>query len=135
MWTGDLDFFELLREPIDAALSWIDRYGDLDGDGFVEYRRRSRQGLLNQGWRDSHNAIVHADGSIAEGPIALGRGAGLRVLRQAAPGELFGALGDIELVRAPAGRGAGAQDALQRTLLDGGRTVRGDGSRRAEAAR
>ena len=42
MWTGDLEFFELLREPIEAALRWIDECGDLDGDGFVEYQRRSR---------------------------------------------------------------------------------------------
>lgn len=97
MWTGDLDFFELLREPIDAALKWIDRYGDLDGDGFVEYRRRSRQGLLNQGWRDSHNAIVHADGSIAEGPIALAEVQAYVYYAKRRLAELFGALGDIEL--------------------------------------
>jgi glycogen debranching enzyme len=97
MWTGDLDFFELLREPIDAALRWIDQYGDIDGDGFVEYRRRSRQGLVNQGWRDSHNAIVHADGSIAEGPIALSEVQAYVYYAKRRLAELFGALGDIEL--------------------------------------
>jgi len=56
---------------IKAALHWIDRYGDVDGDGFVEYGRRSEGGLRNQGWKDSGDSIFHADGALAEGPIAL----------------------------------------------------------------
>ena len=56
---------------IEAALRWIDRYGDRDGDGFVEYDRRSDSGLLHQGWKDSDDAIFHADGTLASGPIAL----------------------------------------------------------------
>src|SRR5207245_10870527 len=55
----------------EAALEWIDTAGDSDGDGFVEYSRRSSTGLGNQGWKDSHDAIFHADGRLAEGPIAL----------------------------------------------------------------
>ena len=54
-----------------AALIWIDGPGDPDGDGFVEYRRASEHGLANQGWKDSHDAIFHADGQLAEGEIAL----------------------------------------------------------------
>jgi glycogen debranching enzyme len=53
------------------ALEWIDSYGDLDGDGFVEYQRRSPKGLQNQGWKDSWDAIVHRDGELAKAPIAL----------------------------------------------------------------
>ena len=56
---------------IEAALAWIDGPGDPDGDGFVEYRRASEQGLANQGWKDSFDAIFHADGRLAEGHIAL----------------------------------------------------------------
>lgn len=56
---------------IKAALAWIDRYGDSDGDGFVEYGRKRETGLRNQGWKDSEDAIFHADGSLAHGPIAL----------------------------------------------------------------
>jgi glycogen debranching enzyme len=52
-------------------LAWIDGPGDRDGDGFVEYYRQTEQGLANQGWKDSHDAIFHADGRLAEGPIAL----------------------------------------------------------------
>ena len=70
-WTGDDALLERLWPNALAALGWIDDWGDLDGDGFVEYRRRSRRGLLNQGWKDSGDAIRHADGSPAEGPIAL----------------------------------------------------------------
>jgi glycogen debranching enzyme len=70
-WTGDVEFAEELLPNVKAALSWIDDYGDRDGDGFVEYLRRSPGGLVNQGWKDSVDSIVHADGTVAEGPIAL----------------------------------------------------------------
>jgi glycogen debranching enzyme len=69
--TGDIETLEELWPAIEAALAWIDGPGDPDGDGFVEYRRASEQGLVNQGWKDSHDAIFHADGRLAEGLIAL----------------------------------------------------------------
>jgi glycogen debranching enzyme len=69
--TGDVDTIVELWPSIEAALSWIDRYGDADGDGFVEYRRATFKGLANQGWKDSFDAIFHADGALAEGGIAL----------------------------------------------------------------
>ncbi len=53
------------------ALDWIDQHGDLDGDGFIEYQRRSPGGLVNQGWKDSWDANMHRDGTVARGPIAL----------------------------------------------------------------
>lgn len=70
-FTGDRVFIEHLWPNIERALAWIDRYGDSDGDGFVEYSQRSKKGLKNQGWKDSHDCISHADGRLAEGPIAL----------------------------------------------------------------
>ena len=69
--TGDLATISELWPAIEAALGWIDGPGDPDRDGFVEYRRATEQGLANQGWKDSHDAIFHADGSLAEGHIAL----------------------------------------------------------------
>jgi glycogen debranching enzyme len=69
--TGDRAFIEALWPHLEAALLWIDRYGDRDGDGFVEYHRQSDKGLLHQGWKDSDDAVFHADGSLAPGPIAL----------------------------------------------------------------
>ena len=69
--TGDIETIVELWPHIEAALGWIDGPGDPDGDGFVEYMRASEQGLANQGWKDSHDAIFHADGRLAEGRIAL----------------------------------------------------------------
>ena len=69
--TGDKKTIQALWPNVQAALSWIDTYGDRDGDGFVEYNRTSEDGLSNQGWKDSSDSIMHADGSLARGPIAL----------------------------------------------------------------
>jgi glycogen debranching enzyme len=71
MWTGDRPLVQQLLPSIRAALDWARSYGDRDGDGFLEYEQQSAQGLLNQGWKDSGDAIVHADGGIAKQPIAL----------------------------------------------------------------
>jgi glycogen debranching enzyme len=69
--TGDLETIRSLWPNAEAALAWIDQYGDRDGDGLVEYHRQTREGLANQGWKDSYDAIFHRDGRLAEGPIAL----------------------------------------------------------------
>lgn len=69
--TGDLATIERLWGHIQGALQWCDTFGDRDGDGFVEYYRETDQGLANQGWKDSHDSISHADGALAQGPIAL----------------------------------------------------------------
>lgn len=69
--TGDRETIADLWPSIEAALRWMDQHGDLDGDGFIEYDRRSADGLDNQGWKDSSNSIMHADGSPGRGAIAL----------------------------------------------------------------
>ncbi len=69
--TGDLAFAQKLWPHVESALTWIDRYGDRDGDGFVEYERQTPAGLLHQGWKDSGDAVFHADGKLARTPIAL----------------------------------------------------------------
>jgi glycogen debranching enzyme len=69
--TGDLDTLRSLWPAIDRALGWIDGSGDRDRDGFVEYFKATPRGLSNQGWKDSYDAVFHADGRFAEGPIAL----------------------------------------------------------------
>ncbi len=70
-WTGSLDLFHELQNHVEAALHWIDRFGDSDGDGFIDYRSSTGHGLVNQGWKDSGNGIVNADGSIIEPPVSL----------------------------------------------------------------
>jgi glycogen debranching enzyme len=69
--SGDRAFVESLWPHLEAALVWIDCYGDRDSDGFVEYHRQSTNGLLHQGWKDTDDAVFHADGTVARGPIAL----------------------------------------------------------------
>ncbi|MCM5680805.1 amylo-alpha-1,6-glucosidase [Schlegelella sp. S2-27] len=69
--TGDTGFVRSIWPNVVLALQWIDQYGDRDGDGFVEYARRSKDGLAQQGWKDSHDSVFHADGRSAEAPIAL----------------------------------------------------------------
>lgn len=69
--SGDLATIRAIWPNVKAALAWIDGAGDPDGDGFVEYARMTEKGLANQGWKDSFDSIFHADGTPAEGPIAL----------------------------------------------------------------
>ena len=69
--TGDIAFAERLWPHVEAALRWMDDYGDRDGDGFIEYGRQTSDGLINQGWKDSHDLVFHADGRLARGPIAI----------------------------------------------------------------
>jgi glycogen debranching enzyme len=70
-WTGDLALFDELRDNVRRALEWIDGDGDSDGDGYVEYQSASEHGLVNQGWKDSGDAIIDEQGHIATPPIAL----------------------------------------------------------------
>ena len=95
-WTGKLALFDELRENIELALEWMDKYGDLDGDGYIEYASASKHGLVNQGWKDSGDAIVNADGSLARPPIALVevQGYAYRAKREIA--SLFRRAGDDE---------------------------------------
>ena len=70
-WTADRAFAESLKPHVEAALDWIERYGDADGDGFIEYPGARGGGLINQGWKDSGDSVIHRDGTLAQGPIAL----------------------------------------------------------------
>ena len=70
-WTGDDALVERLWPNAIAALGWIDEHGDSDGDGFVDYRRRSERGLVNQGWKDSGDGVRDRHGKMLEGPVAL----------------------------------------------------------------
>ena len=69
--SGDLEFITAIWPNIQRALDWIDHYGDPTKTGFVTYDRQSSNGLVHQGWKDSHDAVFHSDGTAARGPIAL----------------------------------------------------------------
>jgi len=69
--TDDTGFLKTIWPSVLAALDWIDRYGDADHDGFVEYQQKSSRGLVQQGWKDSHDSVFHEDGTLADAPIAL----------------------------------------------------------------
>jgi glycogen debranching enzyme len=106
-WTLDLDTMRQLRPALDAALRWIDEWGDRDGDGFVEYHQRAPAGLINHGWKDSHDSIVHADGSIAQGPIALVEVQGYVYEAKRRIADVYEALGDAtraDQLRSEAGK-------------------------------
>jgi len=92
--TGDRDFASGIWGNVLRALDWIDLYGDADGDGFVEYARHSHQGLVQQGWKDSNDSVFHADGALAEAPIALCEVQGYVYAARMAAAELAEALGE-----------------------------------------
>ncbi|HEY8477599.1 MAG TPA: glycogen debranching N-terminal domain-containing protein, partial [Chloroflexota bacterium] len=92
-WTGDLELVRELLPAAEAALAWIDHYGDLDGDGFVEYLGRSPRGLTHQGWKDSADPVRFADGTLAEPPIALCEVQGYVYDAKLRMAELYEALG------------------------------------------
>ncbi|MBV8031099.1 MAG: amylo-alpha-1,6-glucosidase [Betaproteobacteria bacterium] len=95
--TADRETMEAIWPNVKAALEWIGRHGDRDGDGFVEYGRRRSSGLRNQGWKDSEDAIFHADGRLAEGTIALCEVQGYVYLALRAGARLAADFGDSPL--------------------------------------
>jgi len=94
--TGDREFLQQLWPHIELALQWIKKFGDLDGDGFVEYAQRSSKGLVQQGWKDSNDSVFHADGTLAEAPIALCEVQGYVYAAKLAAARLSEMLGDQE---------------------------------------
>jgi glycogen debranching enzyme len=96
-YTGDRATIDAIWPNILAALTWIDRHGDADGDGFVEYRRRKSSGLVNQGWKDSSDAVFHEDGRLAEAPIALCEVQGYVYLAKMLASKMAAARGDPAL--------------------------------------
>ena len=96
-WTGDLRLVEELWPSALAALNWLDRHGDLDGDGFIEYRQRAPGGLLQHGWKDAPDSIRDRDGMVADGPIALAEVQGYAYDARVRVARLARALGDAAL--------------------------------------
>ncbi len=97
--TADRAFAEELWPSVEQALVWHERHGDVDGDGFIEYARRAADGLVHQGWKDSHDAVHHADGTLADGPIALCEVQGYYHAALRGGAMLAGCLGHDDLAR------------------------------------
>jgi glycogen debranching enzyme len=93
--TGDQAFIESIWPNIELALRWIDRYGDVDGDGFVEYARRSPKGPVYQGWKDSRDTVFHGDGTLADGPMALVEVQGYVYAAKRGAAEVAAMLGEV----------------------------------------
>ena len=70
-YSMDVDFLKEIWPNVLAALDWMDTYGDVDKDGFIEYQAKSQRGLTQQGWKDSHDSVFYRDGVLAVPPIAL----------------------------------------------------------------
>ncbi|HEY7454109.1 MAG TPA: glycogen debranching N-terminal domain-containing protein [Thermoleophilaceae bacterium] len=111
-WSGNLDLFRELRGPVDAALEWIDRYGDLDGDGLVEYLRRSPNGLVTQGWKDSFDGVPGDSGEPLQAPVALVEVQGYVIRAKRLMARLF----DLDGDGARAERLRGEADSLEERL-------------------
>lgn len=97
--SGDLETLREIWPNLRAALAWIDQWGDMDGDGFVEYARMTDRGLANQGWKDSFDSVFHADGRAAEGPIALCEVQAYVFAAKRGAAGIAEALGEVELSR------------------------------------
>jgi glycogen debranching enzyme len=97
--TGDTAFIESLWPQIQLAADWMNRYGDRDGDGFIEYYKQSPKGLSNQGWKDSHDSIFHSNGRLAEGPVALCEVQGYAYLARLSVAEMAEILGHTGVER------------------------------------
>lgn len=93
-WTGDISLFNDLRDNVNRALKWMDEYGDTDSDGYIDYESTSTKGLVNQGWKDSGDAIVNADGSLARPPIALVEVQGYAYMAKLLMADLFRRAGE-----------------------------------------
>jgi glycogen debranching enzyme len=93
-WTGDTELLRRYRDVAMRALEWARQYGDADGDGFMEYERRSPRGLRNQGWKDSDEAIRYPDGTIVSGPVATVEEQAFHFLALERMAEILVALGE-----------------------------------------
>ncbi|MBX6332381.1 MAG: amylo-alpha-1,6-glucosidase [Gemmatimonadaceae bacterium] len=95
-WTGDEALVRELLPNAERALEWMDRYGDMDGDGFLEYAKTSPNGLVNQGWKDSWDGVPFPDGSLPEPPIALVEVQGYACDAKRRMASLYRTFGDVE---------------------------------------
>ncbi|WP_394825544.1 glycogen debranching N-terminal domain-containing protein [Pendulispora albinea] len=114
--TGDIELVRAIWPNIERALGWIERYGDSDRDGFVEYRRKSAKGLAQQGWKDSEDSVFHRNGVSAEGSIALAEVQGYVYKAKLAAADLAEALGEGPRVSALRASAHALQERFERAF-------------------
>jgi glycogen debranching enzyme len=113
--TADREFIDRIWPNICAALQWMETSGDPDGDGFLDYARKTDAGLLNQGWKDSHDSIFHGDGRTADGPIALCEVQGYAYAAWKGAARLAAVRGDVKHAEAWAERAERLRDRFELT--------------------
>jgi glycogen debranching enzyme len=96
-WTGDLRFVRGLLPAIKLAFHWIDVYGDPTNTGYLSYEKRSAKGLVNQGWKDSWNAVAHENGTLAAPPVVLAEAQGYAYAARVRLAPILDQLGEPEL--------------------------------------
>ncbi|HMA92065.1 MAG TPA: amylo-alpha-1,6-glucosidase [Polyangiaceae bacterium] len=114
--TGDRALVELIWPNLLLAVEWIAKYGDIDGDGFVEYGRTSRDGLVQQGWKDSNDSVFTSDGRIASGPIALAEVQGYVFAAYRGMADLAAVMGELALAAEWGQRAAELRDRFDRAF-------------------
>ncbi len=116
--TADRSFIEAIWPNVERALKWIDDFGDVDGDGFIEYARHSSKGLVQQGWKDSSDSVFYADGRIADAPIALCEVQGYVYAAKLAAARLARMLGHVPLCLRSRSPGGNFTDAIRESILE-----------------
>ena len=111
-WTADIGLMRELRPSIDAALDWMDRFGDLDGDGYLEYMKKVPNGLDNQGWKDSGDGIMDVDGHPLRPPVALVEVQGYAYAAKRAIADVYEALRDTTRAEALRSEAAALQERI-----------------------
>jgi glycogen debranching enzyme len=119
-WSGDLDLVRRLRGNLDRALGWMADFADHDGDGYLDYAGGFAHGLVNQGWKDSGNAVVNADGSFPEPPIALAEVQAYAYRAWRAAARLLRALGEAPAAESLERRAAGLRERFEADFWDDG---------------
>jgi glycogen debranching enzyme len=113
-WTGDLELFESLRDSVELALHWMSTWADKNQDGYIEYASTSERGLINQGWKDSGDAIVDSDGHLADPPIALVEVQGYAYQARTLIADLYMRTGEAERAKQLRGEAAALRERFNR---------------------
>jgi glycogen debranching enzyme len=119
-WSGDVDLMRQMETNLRAALHWIEEYGDTNKDGYVEYEKQSPGGMVNQGWKDSWDSMLHKDGTLMEAPIALVEVQSYVYAANVGLARVYEALGELEQAELLRSRAKSLRDAFRRDFWDDG---------------